>query len=254
MPLRFTSACLALLMVTVSASPLLAQDAAQTNDGPISTNVSGIKSQLLHTPQIEDAPKDDFGKVAWCHGALSGHMMMAERISAVEPLSKDMQAIGQSYLRAYEAALTLSKDGKTEKGRKRAELARQNGYDGWEEARRADLDKAVGAYVTWSLPGVCETAALNISGRPKLFSELQTEDEARIVTEALKPASERTALDVHQPKARESRVLGDEPPPAATSEVKPEPASLTAEAAPSDDRPSWADGLKSRLGWGKKKN
>jgi hypothetical protein len=247
------SSCLALLIATVSASSLLAQDATQSTDGPISTNVSGIKAQLLHTPQIEDAPADDFAKVAWCHGALSGHMMMAERISAVEPLSADMQAIGQSYLRAYEAALTLSKDGKTEKGRERAELARQTGYDGWEEARRADLDKAVGAYVTWSLPGVCETAALNISGRPKLFSELQTEDEARIVTEALKPASERTALDVHKPKARESRVLGDEPV-AAAPEVKPEPASLTAEAVPAEDKPSWADGLKSRLGWGKKKN
>jgi len=222
-----------LLLPTLAfmAAPVLVLAAPATeNDAPVATNVTGLRQQMLDTPILADAPADDFHRVAWCHGILSGHMDLAERLVDVAPASDMMRAIGRSYLRAYEAALTLSEEGQSEKGHQSAEAARQKGFDGWEGARTADKDMAIGAYMNWSLPGDCERAAIALSGHPDLFKEMQTDDEAKIIAETLKPATERTTLDVLKPDAAT---------PAKVSDTAPE------------DR-NWRQGLKSRLGWGKK--
>ncbi|MFT3997423.1 MAG: hypothetical protein QM667_08450 [Asticcacaulis sp.] len=250
MPMKtFMTVSAAALLI---ANPVMAQSTAQTEDGPIATNVTGIKDQVVRTPVLADAPADDFGRVAWCHGALSGHMDLAERIADVEPLSAEMEKIGASYLRAYEASLTLSKKGETADGRKSAEVAREQGFDGWAEARRytqagADKGKAVGAYVNWSLPGDCERAAKTLSGHPNIFKEMQTEEEAKVIAEALKPATERQTLDVLTPQ-KTSATLAPEDPDAAIGSSRT--------TGRTDDnkkeKGNWASGLMGKLGWGKK--
>ena len=139
----------------------------------------------LRAPVIEDAPTDDYERVAWCHGVLSGDMDLAEQIDSVMPVDTTLRTIGQSYLRAYEAALTLSGKGNTEAGHQRAETARLLGYDGWKGARAASVDKAAGAYATWQLPGDCEHAAVRLSGHPNLFAEMATDDEVNAITEVM---------------------------------------------------------------------
>ncbi|MBW8881219.1 MAG: hypothetical protein JF615_07300, partial [Asticcacaulis sp.] len=114
----------------------------------------------LHIPTIRDAPADDYQRVAWCHGVLTGDMELAEQIAPLEPVDDGIQAIGRSYLRAYEAALTLSGKGKSEDGHAQADKARQAGYDGWTEVRKAEIKQAAYAYDTWQLPGECEHAAV----------------------------------------------------------------------------------------------
>ncbi|WP_155908312.1 hypothetical protein [Asticcacaulis sp. YBE204] len=240
--MKMSSAISTLLISGLVAAPVF----AQTDDGPISTNVTGIKEQLIRTPVIADAPADDFNRVAWCHGALSGHMDLAEKITSVEPLSEDMQKIGASYLRAYEASLTLSKKGEAKEGRDSAEAAREKGFDGWEEARQAAADKegrgkAAGAYVNWSLPGDCERAAIALSGHPDIFKEMQTEEEAKIIAEALKPSAERQKLDVHKEKTAT----------VAPTDDKEAIGRAVAKAEPKE-KGNWASGLMSKIGWGKK--
>lgn len=131
----------------------------------------------IHAPVIEDAPTDDYQRVAWCHGVLSADMELADQIDSVMPVDTTLMTIGKSYLRAYEAALTLSGQGETEARHRLAEQARQAGYDGWKGARASDIDKAAGAYATWQLPGDCEHAALRLSGHPNLFAEMATDEE-----------------------------------------------------------------------------
>jgi hypothetical protein len=242
----FKSSFLALSLGLLSLS--LVSTVALADDEVIATNVKALKSQIIPSPVLSDAPEDDFNRVAWCHGILSGHMDLAERIASQEPVSEMMQSIGASYLRTYEAALTLSAEGKTDKGRKSAEVARQKGFDGWEAARTADMDMAVGAYINWSLPGDCERATIAVSGKPDIFKVMQTDDEASLIADTLKPASERSRLDVFTPKRNEAMT-------APISETEAISANSQAVAqVETKPKGNWADSLKTRLGWGKKKS
>jgi hypothetical protein len=135
------------------------------------------------------APKDDFGFVAWCDGVLSGHMDLAERVKTVLPLDPVQQKIGRAYLQAYEKALAVSKDGKSEAGRKRAEAARQIGWKNWDKARKADKQLAADTYLAWQLPGHCEKAAIRLSGDKELFRMSPTAQEVEAIGEAAPVAS-----------------------------------------------------------------
>jgi hypothetical protein len=170
--------------------------AATADPAPAAENSDGS----LHTPTIDDAPKDDFQRVAWCHGILSGDMELAEIIGPLEPVDDRIQTIGRSYLRAYEAALTLSSQGKSASGRATAEKARQRGYDAWAAARTAEIHKAAYAYDSWQLPGDCEHAAVRISGHPNLFGEMATDEEAAAIKEALNSGGAHDYKELPQPK------------------------------------------------------
>ncbi len=237
--------------------------AAPADPTPPAVNADGT----LHTPTIDDAPKDDFQRVAWCHGILSGDMQLAEIIGPLEPVDDRIQTIGRSYLRAYEAALTLSSQGKTETGRAAAEKARKRGYDAWAPARTAEIHKAAYAYDSWQLPGDCEHAAVRISGHPNLFAEMATDEEASAISEALNSGGPHDYSELPKPKLTAQTVSqdGDDAiasntigrrvkqaqalpptPPAATSESQPQSASGTSS--------SYDSSLGQKLGWGGEKN
>lgn len=171
----------------------------------------------LHIPTIGDAPADDYQRVAWCHGVLSGDMELAEQIAPLEPVDDGIQAIGRSYLRAYEAALTLSGKGKTEDGHTQAEKARKAGYDGWAEVRKADMKQAAYAYDTWQLPGDCEHAAVRLSGHPNLFGEMATDDEAKAIEAALNSGGPHNYDELPKPKLTADRAPVDADGPISTN-------------------------------------
>lgn len=171
----------------------------------------------LHIPTIQDAPADDYQRVAWCHGVLSGDMELAEQIAPLEPVDDGIQAIGRSYLRAYEAALTLSGKGKTEDGHAVAEKARQAGYDGWAEVRKAELKQAAYAYDTWQLPGDCEHAAVRLSGHPNLFGEMATDEEAKAIEAALNSGGPHNYDELPKPKLTAEKAPVDSDGPISTN-------------------------------------
>ena len=181
-------------------------DATPAADAPVKTSNS---DGSLHVPDLGDAPADDYARVAWCHGILTGDMELAEQISSLEPVDDGIQTIGRSYLRAYEAALTLSGKGATPEGHAAAETARQRGYDGWAGARSAEIHKAAYAYDTWQLPGECEKAAIRLSGHPNLFAELATDDEAKAIDAALNSGGPHNYDELPQPKLKAETVSQD---------------------------------------------
>ncbi len=183
------------------ATPAAAAAAAADTATPPPAQTSNADGSL-HVPDIGDAPTSDYEKVAWCHGILTGDMQLAEQISALEPVDDGIQTIGRSYLRAYEAALTLSGKGKTAEGHASADAARQRGYDGWAGARSAEIHKAAYAYDTWQLPGECEKAAIRLSGHPNLFAELATDDEAKAIDAALNSGGPHNYNELPQPKLK----------------------------------------------------
>ena len=227
----------------------------------------------LHEPTLDDAPKDDFLRVAWCHGVLSGNMEMAELVDSVMPVDDQIQTIGLSYLRAYEAALTLSGKGKDEVQHKKAEEVRDYGYNEWAATRSAPTKEAAYAYANWQLPGDCEHAAVRLSGHPNLFAEMATEDELNAIALALssggphnydeKPKPVLTAqaapVDGDGPlatntlarRATASRALPSVPQSAGTPAADAETTYSTQQPPDPNhvEKRSWSEGLGYRLGW-----
>lgn len=128
------------------------------------------------------APTDDYGFMAWCYGALSGHLALydkalpeVKRIEAEFPepgrtIDQVMDeyaaqhAAGESSLEAYSRALDVEEaSGKTH-GRKRA-AAVARGLDVWKGSDNSDPRGLAQAWMSWGLPGRCERTAARISLR-----------------------------------------------------------------------------------------
>ncbi len=180
--------------------------------------VTGLNADgSIRPPIIDDAPADDYQRVAWCHGVLSGDMDLAVYIKDLQPVDNTIQLIGQSYLRAYEAALTLSGQGASEAGHALADAARQRGYDGWKGALSADVKRAAWVYDSWQLPGDCEHAAVRLSGHPNLFAEMATDEEAKAVADALSSGGPHSYEDLPKPVLTANTAPEDSDAPIATN-------------------------------------
>ena len=203
--------------------------------------------QAEYTP--EGAPKDDYNFVAWCHGVLSGHMALAERIQTVLPLDDAQQKIGKSYLKGYEEALAVGRKGRSPAELDAADAVRAAARANWNTAMKADLQLGADTYLAWQLPGRCEHAAKRVAGRTDLFRMIPTpmDDEGEAVgtgaalsdapapATALPPAPARAAAPA--PDATEAvmaAVSSPEPDPVAAAPADPSIFAVgeTAEPAP----------------------
>ena len=134
-------------------------------EGPIATSPSAPKAQPVapattEAPVPPGAPADDFGLVAWCRGALQGHMQLAQDIKETVPLDEQTEAAGRSYLALYDEALSVAAEGRTEEGRARAAEVRAKAFGMWDAARASEnRDTQKWTYLGWQLPGRCEHAA-----------------------------------------------------------------------------------------------
>lgn len=142
-------------------------------DGPVATQRStprvppGPPVDINNLPVPAGAPSDDFGLVAWCHGALRGHMELAEQIGESD---EEQQTIGREYLASYDAALKAAPQSKTADGARTAAAARQTGYGTWAAARTAqNRETQKFTYLGWQLPGRCEHAAKRLGGNADLM-------------------------------------------------------------------------------------
>ena len=152
-------------------------------------------------PYIEEAPKDDIARVAWCRGALEGHMELAKHVASITPYDEKLVTIGTSYTRAYDSALALSIEAQTDNGQAKILEARNLGKSHWDLAFQAQIKSAAWAYDTWQLPGDCEHAAVRISGRDHLFSEMATDEEIKVINDTLTHTGP-TALSTNLPEPK----------------------------------------------------
>ena len=275
---RHHAAAKPVAVAQVAATPAVPDMALPTTtvpvaDGPALTGRNADGS--LHAPTLSDAPTDDFLRVAWCHGVLSGDMELAEIISSVFPEDKDLRLIGTSYLRAYEAALTLSGKGKSDAQHQQAEDIREFGYNEWAAARDdVNLKEAAGAYANWQLPGDCEHAAVRISGHPNLFAEMATDDEVDAISAALTSGGPHDYNEMPKPVLTAQALPDDPNAPVATNRLATRnrqdaalPQLTTPVATSSSDNSTsadsdhgkkgvdrkWSEGLAYRLGWSNSK-
>ena len=156
-----------MLSAAVLSLLLAAAQQPPETDAPVATQQTAPRIPAApprdpnNLPIPPGAPSDDFGLVAWCHGALRGHMELAAQINEVDA---DQEAIGREYLKSYEVALAASPQSKTDAGARAAAAARQAGHGSWAAARSSqNRETQKFTYLGWQLPGRCEHAAKRLT-------------------------------------------------------------------------------------------
>jgi hypothetical protein len=161
-----------------------APDPAAVPSAP--TPTASVPSTGAPSPSSDDsdmpkgAPTDDYGLVAWCRGALTGHMALyplvkpemksMERPGEVADDEKSdaaqMQA-GRDYLALYARAMQAAEKADP-KLVVRGLALRSQGEGIWTEAKAAAPRTRMWSWLMWDLPGECEVAANRLVGAPTL--------------------------------------------------------------------------------------
>lgn len=185
------------------ALALLAQDAEAAPEAPVT---AAPAAEAAEAPYPPGAPRDAYGLVAWCYGALSGHRELRDRAmpeviriettfrrpgtSLEEDLAvyDELDALSERNLglfrRAMEAAERASPQPLNAQG---AEAARR-GRATWSQASQLSDARLAQEWMSWTLPARCEATAAALERRARLAqpafdfdrtaSEKPTEDVA----------------------------------------------------------------------------
>jgi len=126
----------------------------------------------LEDPVPTGAPSDDYGFVSWCTGALTGHMALYEQVKPqldslpdsqpkeTAALDAEQMKAGREYLELYKKATDAAEKASPRPISERGLTERQRGNAIWELARNTtDRKAAMWTWLSWELPGRCETAA-----------------------------------------------------------------------------------------------
>lgn len=152
-------------------APLFAL-ALMTAEPPSTAPLATAPKAPPDEPVPPGAPSDDYGFVSWCSGALSGHMALYKQVkpeldSLPDPrpqetaaLDADQMKAGREYLDLYKKATDAAEKASPRPIAERGATERQHGEAIWNTARSAsDKKAAMWTYLSWELPGRCETAA-----------------------------------------------------------------------------------------------
>lgn len=210
---------------------LLHPTAATAAPAPLETakpaaSPAAPEAKAGETPAADDsdipggAPSDDFGFVAWCAGALAGHMALypavkpqllalarPDEAEANAKLDAEQLAAGEEYLKLYNRALTAaaSASGANLEARKLAGEAQ--GSRIWSAARAADPQTRMWSWIMWELPARCEIAANRL------------EKSSRLLGAALKGGLEETPAAAPAPPAPAPAADPAPAPPATAQET-----------------------------------
>jgi hypothetical protein len=161
---------------------------------PAMTAASRLTPQNA-TPTSLD-PKDDYALVAWCHGALSGHMELheavKEELNSVSPSSdgdEEQMAAGREYLALYSRALKAAEAASPKNIHADGVANDAAGRRIWAAAAAAEPRTRMWSWLMWELPPNCEIAAKRLEEKSKLFGQ------------ALKGADKSKDLAIAEPAA-----------------------------------------------------
>ena len=160
------------------------------------------------------APRDDYGLVAWCYGALRGYLDLHDQVmpevTRIEstwrrPGSKlsddlkvyaDMQRTGQKNLKVYAHALESAEKASIKPINSIGAAAIQKGRSTWAAAANMDKARVAQEWMSWTLPARCDMAAKSLEDKAKLMG----------------PAFQVNAEPAEQPAAEPAPVASAEQP------------------------------------------
>jgi hypothetical protein len=207
------------------ALALVAQDAQTPEAAPMETVApTAAAAEPAYPP---GAPRDPYGLVAWCYGALSAHKGLRDQVMPEvvriettyrrpgSSLDDDLQAyeelnqLSERNLALFSRAMEAAEKASPRPINAHGADALRRGRGTW--SRAADLPKARLAqeWMSWTLPARCETTAVALEERARLMGpafDLSAEIEPDVpeaAAEAPEPAEPAT-----EPAAVEDPVIG----------------------------------------------
>lgn len=138
-------------------------------DGPQAAKLDPVAAEKEPLPP--GAPADDYGLVAWCYGALQGHMALFDKVKpqlnalqdpdprATAAADAEMAAAGKMYLNLYARALKAADTNNPKVVLVPAATTMARGHSIWDKAEVADEKTRMWSWVMWVLPGRCEYSA-----------------------------------------------------------------------------------------------
>jgi hypothetical protein len=129
------------------------------------------------------APRDDYGFVGWCYGALSGHMELYKVVKPeldklpdsnpkeTKALDAEQMQAGREYLALYKKAMEAAEKASPQPINIHGGQAIKTGASIWQPALQADPKTRMWSYLSWDLPGRCETTAEKLYEQSLLSAE-----------------------------------------------------------------------------------
>ena len=178
---------------------LFALALAQAEPTPPAASQPADAQDATGTPR--GAPVGDYDFVAWCHGALTGHMALytqvkpelisierPDEVAVDEKNDRAQMQAGREYLALYTRALNAVDRGRPGPLADRRRAAEAQGAAIWDAFKDAPPRTRMWAWVGWDLPGRCETAAKRMqtpAGRIAALHSLSTARAPASIDDAL---------------------------------------------------------------------
>lgn len=156
-------------------------------------------------PYPAGAPKDDYGLVAWCYGALSGYLdlkpQVMPEVTRIETAFRapgrtleedlqvyaDMEQLGRRDLALFAQAMEAAEKASMRPINARGAEAMKKGRSAWAAAPNLPPARLAQEWMSWSLPARCEPTAARLAEKARLLGA--TFDAEAAVTEPV-PAAE----------------------------------------------------------------
>lgn len=169
-------------------SLLLTQEAAPAAEAPAPAAPAEVEF-----PIPPGAPEDDYGLVAWCYGALDGHMKLYDKvIPEVERIEseiakipgappadmqgyKDQRAAGKETLKLFRSAMEAAEKASVKPISGYGAEALKRGSTVWFTIRESKDKKYLAReWMSWGLPGRCLPTAQRLQAKSSLFGQALT--------------------------------------------------------------------------------
>lgn len=162
-----------LLLAQADAPPVATRNADRDRQASADAAARGEE------PFPTGAPTDDYGFMAWCYGALAGHVALYDKVlpevrriegefpDAGEPLDKVMDGYkaqherGREILVTYDKALTIEEASGRTGGVDRT-TAVTRGREAWKGSETAEPRQLAQLWMSWALPNRCQATAARL--------------------------------------------------------------------------------------------
>lgn len=132
------------------------------------------------------APRDDFGLVSWCYGALDGYLSLHDKVmpevtrietayqrpgsnlKADLKVYADQQVQGRKDLDAFTRAIVAAEKASPTPIAEIGERAKAQGRNTWAGADQMPAARVAQEWMSWTLPALCQTTAAGLEKRAAL--------------------------------------------------------------------------------------
>ena len=166
---------------------LLALALLMADDAPAAPEGGAGPAPAAAASYPPGAPRDDYGLVAWCYGALSGYLDLHDQVMPeVTRIESAFRAPGRSLQEDLKVYADLRRDGRRQlkifasamEAAEKASLRPINAAGGeavkkgrgvWAAAPNLPKARVAQEWMSWALPARCETTAVELEKRAKLM-------------------------------------------------------------------------------------